>query len=209
MASRGALDRFAKLRVLRVFVVNSVEMESTAAILLRRTKLSETSLIVTWLTQAHGLIKTVAKGARRPKSAFAGRLDLFFEADIQFVRSRRSELHALRELALHATHDALRQSYVRLELGAHFVELIELTSVADHPIPEIFDLLRRALGFLDAHEPSRRALLHFERELALALGIIDDSHADPIRAIQKLTHRLPPGRAELLKLLSRLPTEPV
>ena len=176
-------------------------MESSAAILLRRTKLSETSFIITWLTEVHGLIKTVAKGARRPKSPFAGRLDLFFEADIQFVRSRRSELHALRELTLHATHDALRQSYVRLELGAHFVELIELTSVADHPIPEVFNLLWRALGFLDANEPSSRALLHFERELALALGLIDDAHADPIRAITRLTHRVPPGRADLLKRL--------
>lgn len=176
-------------------------MESSAAILLRRIKLSETSFIITWLTAEHGLIKTVAKGARRPKSPFAGRLDLFFEADIQFVRSRRSELHALSELVLHSTHDALRQSYLRLELAAHFVELIELTSVADHPIPEVFDLFRRALGFLDAQEPSRRALLHFERQLALALGLVDDSHNDPIRAIARLTHRLPVGRTDLLKRL--------
>lgn len=176
-------------------------MDSSAAILLRRTKLSETSFIITWLTADHGLVKTVAKGARRPKSPFAGRLDLFFEADIQFVRSRRSELHALHELMLGSTHDALRQSYLRLELAAHFVELIELTSVADHPIPEVFDLLRRALRFLDSREPSRRALLHFERELARVLGLIDDTHRDPIQAIARLTHRLPTGRADLLKRL--------
>jgi DNA repair protein RecO (recombination protein O) len=176
-------------------------MESSVAILLRRTKLSETSLIVTWLTETHGLIKTVAKGARRPKSPFAGRLDLFFEADVQFLRSKRSELHTLRELALRATHDAVRQSYLRLEVGAHFVELIELTSVTDHPIPEVFDLLRRALGFLDTQEPSRRALLHFERELAKSLGLVDDAHPDPIRAIAHLTHRLPSGRVDLLRRL--------
>ena len=176
-------------------------MDSSAAILLRRTKLSETSFIITWLTHDHGLIKTVAKGARRPKSLFAGRLDLFFEAEIQFIRSRRSELHNLAELLLHSTHDALRQSYLRLELASHFVELIELTSVADHPIPEIFDLLRRALGFLDVQEPTRRALLHFERELARGLGLVDDANGDPIRAIARLTHRLPIGRADLLKRL--------
>ena len=176
-------------------------MDSSAAILLRRTKLSETSFIITWLTADHGLVKTVAKGARRPKSPFAGRLDLFFEADIQFVRSRRSELHALHELMLGSTHDALRRSYLRLELAAHFVELIELTSVADHPIPEVFDLLRRALRFLDSQEPSRRALLHFERELARVLGLIDDTHRAPIQAIARLTHRLPTSRADLLKRL--------
>jgi DNA repair protein RecO (recombination protein O) len=176
-------------------------MESTAAILLRRTKLSETSLILTWLSDTHGLIKTVAKGARRPKSPFAGRLDLFYETELQFVRSKRSELHTLREVALRETHDALRNSYLRLEVGAHFVELIELTSVSDNPIPEIYDLFRRALGFLDAHEPNRRAVLHFERELAKSLGLIDDTHQDPIRAIARLTHRLPAGRGALLRRL--------
>ncbi|MEI9894387.1 MAG: recombination protein O N-terminal domain-containing protein [Chthoniobacter sp.] len=53
-------------------------METTAALLLRKTKLTETSLIVTWFTEAHGKIQTVAKGARQPKSRFAGLLDLFF-----------------------------------------------------------------------------------------------------------------------------------
>ena len=58
-------------------------LETTAAILLRRIKLTESSLIVTWFTEAHGKLKTVAKGARRPRSPFAGRLDLFFAAEIR------------------------------------------------------------------------------------------------------------------------------
>ena len=63
-------------------------METTRALLLRKTKLTETSLIVTWFTASFGLIKTVAKGARNPKSKFAGGLDLFFDCEIQFSRSR-------------------------------------------------------------------------------------------------------------------------
>ena len=83
-------------------------METTAAILLRKTKFSETSLIVTWFTEAHGKIKTVAKGARQPKSKFAGGLDLFFDCEIQFARSRKSELHILREVALREPHAGMR-----------------------------------------------------------------------------------------------------
>jgi recombinational DNA repair protein (RecF pathway) len=52
-------------------------LDTTPAILLRKMKLTETSLIVTWLTEHHGKLKTVAKGARQAKSRFAGRLDLF------------------------------------------------------------------------------------------------------------------------------------
>src|SRR5687767_15220007 len=86
-------------------------VETTAAILLRKTKLTETSLIVTWLTAEHGKVKTVAKGALQPKSRFAGRLDLFFECEIQYVRSRKSDLHILREVALHAAHETVRNAY--------------------------------------------------------------------------------------------------
>ena len=67
-------------------------METTAAILLRKRKLSDTSLIVSWCTESLGCIQTVAKGARRPKSPFAGKLDLFFEAEISIVRSRLQKL---------------------------------------------------------------------------------------------------------------------
>jgi len=47
-------------------------VETTAAILLRKRKLSDTSLIVSWCTESFGCIQTVAKGARRAKSPFAG-----------------------------------------------------------------------------------------------------------------------------------------
>src|SRR5436189_6468004 len=79
-------------------IVTSVE--STAAILLRKRKLSDTSLIIAWCTESLGCIQTAAKGARRARSPFAGKLDLFFEAEIQIARSRKSSLHTLSEVVL-------------------------------------------------------------------------------------------------------------
>ena len=63
--------------------------ESATGIILRTRPLTETSLIVHWLTPNFGRIATVAKGARRPKSPFAGKLDLFYVADFSFSRSRQ------------------------------------------------------------------------------------------------------------------------
>jgi len=180
-------------------------VESTPAILLRKTKLTETSLIVTWFTEAHGKLKTVAKGARRPKSPFAGRLDLFFSAEITLARSAKSELHSLREVVVRDPRDGLRTSYERTRLAAYFVELVEMTTEPDHPVPEIHDLLRRALDHLAAKEPTRRALLHFERELSRLLGVtgIFNPDAEPAGAIARLTGgNLPPVRGKLLASLS-------
>lgn len=175
-------------------------METTRALLLRKTKLTETSLIVTWLTASFGLIKTVAKCARSPKSKFAGGLDLFFDCEIQFSRSRRSELHVLRETLLHDPHERLRTQHERVALAAYFVELLELVTEPNHPAPELHDLLHRALGFLNANPASRRPMLHFESELARLLGI-QNAHVTAAVAIGRVYHRLPSARPGLFRIL--------
>jgi DNA repair protein RecO (recombination protein O) len=182
--------------------VISLPLDTTPAILLRKIKLTETSLIVTWLTEQHGKLKTVAKGARQAKSRFAGRLDLFFECEIQFSRSRKSELHALREAELHEAYEGLRLDYSRVALASYFVELIELVTEPEHAVPELFDLLRRALRYLSEHPADRRALEHFENELARLLGIANPDVSAAI-AIGRVYHHLPKGRQEVIRLLEQ------
>src|SRR5438105_8134379 len=82
-----------------VRLISPVNM-TTRGILLRKRKLSDTSLIVSWCTDSVGIVQTVARGARRSKSPFRGQLDLFFEAELSIAKSRKSNLHTLREVAL-------------------------------------------------------------------------------------------------------------
>ena len=176
-------------------------MESTSAILLRKRKLSDTSLIVSWCTESLGCIQTVAKGARGAKSPFAGKLDLFYEADISIARSKRSDLHTLREVALANPFGGIRASYLRTQAAAYFVELIEICTESDHHEPELFALLRRAFGFLSANEPTLRAVAHFEAELARIAGVHDANllKSDPAFALASLFGKLPLSRTALLK----------
>lgn len=176
-------------------------MESTTGILLRKRKLSDTSLIVSWCTSSLGCVQTVAKGARGPKSAFAGKLDLFYEAEIQIARSRKSNLHTLREVALRNPFAGIRESYLRMQAAAYFVELIEICTETDHHDAELFALLRRAFGYLAANEPTLRAVTHFETELARIAGVHDAKAAknDPAFALAALFGKLPASRAALMK----------
>ena len=176
-------------------------MNSTPAILLRRTRLGDTSWIISWLTQAHGRVKTAAKGARGPRSSFAGKLDLFFLDDISYAPSRKSDLHALREAVLIQPFLGVRTDFLRTQLAAYFVELIEMVTEAEHPVPELFDLLLRAFGYLDASPPNLRALLHFESELARLLGIHGQARATSIVAIGRAYNSVPVVRVELVKKL--------
>ena len=99
-------------------------IERATGLVFRTWPLTETSLIVHWLTPEHGRLATVAKGARRIKSPFRGKLDLLYLADLSFSRSRRSELHTLRELSLRETHSALRQDLGLLRQASYAAALI-------------------------------------------------------------------------------------
>ena len=180
-------------------------VESTAAILLRKRKLSDTSLIVSWCTESLGCIQTAAKGARRAKSPFAGKLDLFFEAEIQIARSRKSSLHSLTEVVLKNPFPGIRENLRRTQAASYFVELIELCTESDHHEPELFSLLRRAFTYLNSHDPDLRAVLHFETELARIAGVHDTNtlKSNPALALANLFGRLPSSRGELLKAIAK------
>src|ERR1700747_3815949 len=123
--------------------------ESLNGIVLRRARYSDTSLIVTWLTDRHGRFKTMAKGGLRQKSPFAGKLDLFFHCDLMLNLSGKSDLHMLREVSIRATFERIRKDYLKTSVASYFVELIEDVTEPDHPVPEIYQLLLRGLGYLD------------------------------------------------------------
>lgn len=175
-------------------------LDTTPAILLRKTRFSDTSLIITWFSLNCGKIKTIAKGALRPKSRFAGALDLFYACEISFSRSSKTDLHTLREASILESRENLRRDYRRVSLASYFVELLDLATEHDHPAPELFDLLSRALGFVESKIPTRRALLHFEAELARLLGI-QQPGITPVMAIGRECHQIPSARGALITTL--------
>ncbi|MDE3066582.1 MAG: DNA repair protein RecO [Verrucomicrobiota bacterium] len=146
-------------------------IESARGIILRTLPLTETSLIVRWLTKEFGRLTTVARGARRPRSPFQGKLDLFYEADFSFSRSRRSDLHVLREVSLRNTHDPLRREVLKLQQAAYGAAFVELATETETPLPGIFALFR---GFLDCLGDAKmpvQMVFAFELKLLRELGL--------------------------------------
>ena len=73
----------------------------TRAICLRTADYSETSQVVHFLTRAHGLVRLLAKGAKRPRSKSGGAIDLLSEGQVvysetpEFMAEKAIELAAL------------------------------------------------------------------------------------------------------------------
>ncbi len=148
--------------------------ERAIGVVLRTRCLTETSLIVHWLTEAAGRVATVARGARRPRSSFRGKLDLFFEAEFTFQRARTSDLHYLREVALRKTFPALRTDWHRLSQAAYGAALLESTTETDTPLPGLWGLFRGFLERVDAGPPSPQIILALELKHLAGLGLLPD-----------------------------------
>jgi DNA repair protein RecO (recombination protein O) len=172
---------------------------ATEAILIRTTRLTDTSLIVHWFTESDGLLKTVAKGALRPKSVFAGKLDLFFSGEIGVVPARKGELHILREVAISNWRQGLRRQYATTLMAGYFCQLVEAAVEPGHADALLHDLLRRGLDHLDVEETSLKALRHFERQLAEILGVSGVGSGED--ALRGHIGKLPGARMEIMERL--------
>jgi len=149
-------------------------VERTQGLILRTSSLTETSLIVQWLTPDAGRIATVAKGARRSNSPFRGKLDLFYLADFSFSRSRRSDLHTLREVVLRETHTRLREELGYLQQASYCAALIEQATETETPLPAIFKLMTDLLNYLPTRPLQSATTFTFEIKLLVELGLKPD-----------------------------------
>lgn len=159
--------------------------ERTTGIVLRTRPLTESSLIVHWLTPDLGRLGTVAKGARRPKSPFRGKIDLFYTAEFMFARSRRSELHTLREVSLRTTRDPLRRNLGSINQGAYCARLIELTTETETPLPGFYDLFTSFLDALATTAPKPQMIFAFEAKVLRELGL-SPREGKMVKAVKQL-----------------------
>lgn len=145
--------------------------ERAQGVVLRVRPLTDSSLIVHWLTAEQGRLATVAKGARRPKSPFAGKLDLGFTGELGWRRSRRSDLHTLTEVLVTQTRPGMRGDYFKLSQAAYAVALVELATETETPVPEVFGLVTDFLDHLASGPAQARSIYALEAKLLAGEGL--------------------------------------
>src|SRR3954468_16625089 len=63
-----------------------------SGVVLRTIKLGEADRIVTFVTRSHGKVRAVAKGVRKTKSRFGGRLDPITHVSLLFYEGRELDI---------------------------------------------------------------------------------------------------------------------
>ncbi|WP_218081302.1 DNA repair protein RecO [Anthocerotibacter panamensis] len=118
---------------------------------LKRQPLGEADLLVTIFTRERGIIRAVAKGAKKARSKLGGRMDLFVVNDLLLYQGRSLDVIEQGE-TLHSFNH-LSRDLGRLGTAQYWAEGILAEGVSGQAHPELFDLFLEHLGRIEGCAP--------------------------------------------------------
>lgn len=150
--------------------IGRVSTYRESAVVLRVTKLGEADRIVTMLTRHSGRVRAVAKGVRRTKSKFGGRLEPFSHVDLQLYAGRNLDI-VIQAESLDAFGSVIAADYSKYTVATAIAETAQrLTSEEREPSLRLYLLLVGALRALadTGRDPSLVLDSFLLRAMALA-----------------------------------------
>ena len=150
---------------------------TTDAVVLRSLRLGEADRIVHLYTRERGRIGAVAKGIRKTKSRFGGRLEPLSHVTLQ-LHQGSGELQTVTGVHLVRPHSAVREDFYRLSIGLIGAEAMLRLFTEQEGNPRAFTALTRFLDLLDEapHATQRPALdplaLSFQLKLLWLSGYL-------------------------------------
>ena len=121
---------------------------SSRVIVLRKTKLGESDLILSLLAEDGSQLRAVAKGARKPSSTFAARLDLYSVAEVLCSKGRNLDI--VKEARLLQANERLRCDIGYAAGAAPMAELLDRVAQTGLADPRLFDMTAAAFSALEA-----------------------------------------------------------
>jgi DNA repair protein RecO (recombination protein O) len=143
----------------------------TEGIVLRSLRYGEADRILHLYTPDRGRVSAIAKGVRRTKSRFGGRLEPFFRLNLVLYEGR-SDLLTVTSVETLAGHPRLREDARALDGAARACEAVARVFDDGDPHAGVYHLLANELALLDG-DPARAGrsnALAFRLKLLLAAG---------------------------------------
>lgn len=125
---------------------------STPAVVLKKTKLGENDLIITLLAANGAQIRCVAKGARKPSSSFASRLELYSEAELLLAPGK--SLDIVKEVKLVAPNDNIRCSVELNAVASVYAELLTKLTEQGFDNERLYEMSVALFAAVSASTPS-------------------------------------------------------
>jgi DNA repair protein RecO (recombination protein O) len=146
-----------------------MKTQISPAIIIRVREIRESDLLVTFFARDKGLLRGVAKGARRSLKRFVNCFETFSLVNLEYEIRGEDKPCFLHSGKLQHAFQGLRADFTALSRASYMIELTELLFPPGVSEPRMFDLLKDALNALSEGECSSRIPFAFELR-ALALG---------------------------------------
>lgn len=117
----------------------------TESLILKTYPLMEADKIVVFLTQNHGLVRGVAKGAKRLKSRFGGGLEPFSIVNLTFYQKEERELVSISQIELQKSFFESASNPLFLQKFAYLAELLSEFVPPHEPNERIYRMTRVCL----------------------------------------------------------------
>jgi DNA repair protein RecO (recombination protein O) len=117
-------------------------------IVLRTIKLGEADRIVSFVTHGHGKVRAVAKGVRKTKSRFGGRLEPLSHVSLLLYRGR--ELDVVTQAEAIDAFRTIREDLDRLARATQLLEAVDQVAQEREANPRLYQMLLGALRALGA-----------------------------------------------------------
>jgi len=143
---------------------------ATSALVLRTRPYGESDRIVTLITEQHGKVTGIAKGAKNSRRRFAGSLEPFVLIRAVFRQRTTSDLVFLLRCELQGTLRAFTRDLDCFAAGSYVLELTDRMVFGRESGHEVYRLGLDALTLLDAGAPADPVLRAFELHLLAASG---------------------------------------
>jgi DNA repair protein RecO (recombination protein O) len=144
----------------------------TEGIVLRSMRYGEADRILHLYTPHRGRVSAIAKGVRRSRSRFGGRLEPFFRLNL-VLHEGRSDLLTVTAAETVAPHARLREDARALDAAARACDAVSRLFETGDPNTPVFHVLANELSLLEA-DPAKHATqanqLAFRLKLLLAGG---------------------------------------
>jgi DNA repair protein RecO (recombination protein O) len=144
----------------------------TEAVVLRSLRYGEADRILHLYTPHRGRMGAIAKGVRRARSRFGGRLEPFFRLRVE-LHEGRGELLTVTGAQTIDGHPGLRRDARALDAAARACDAVGRLFETPEPHPAVFNLLCHKLSLLDEQPASatRAGALAFRLKLLAAAGL--------------------------------------
>jgi len=144
----------------------------TEAVVLRSMRFGEADRILHLYTPHRGRISAIAKGVRRARSRFGGRLEPYFRLHL-VVYDGKSDLLTVTSAETISGHARLREHAPSLDSAARACDAVSRLFATPEPHPGVFALLCNELALLDMQpeQATHANQLAFRLKLLLAAGL--------------------------------------